>query len=75
MGTANGFTYDEHADGSVTILHHGRKAAVLRGDRAREFLDEVENGDAQLVMARWTGDYRRGNERTARNHPRNAGGR
>jgi hypothetical protein len=22
-------------------------------------------------MARWTGNYRRGNERTARNHPRN----
>ena len=24
------------------------------------------------VMARWTGQYRRGNERTAKNHPRNA---
>jgi len=23
-------------------------------------------------MARWTGQYRRGNERTAKNHPRNA---
>ena len=29
--------------------------------------------DPQLVMARWTGDYRRGNERTARAHPRNRG--
>jgi hypothetical protein len=72
MGNANGFTYDEHSDGSVTIFHHGRKATVLRGERARDFLDEVVSGDAQLVMARWTGDYRRGNERTARNHPRNA---
>ncbi|MFD0632890.1 hypothetical protein [Catenulispora yoronensis] len=73
MGAATGFAYDERSDGSVTIFHHGRKAAVLRGDRAVEFLDEVEGGDAQLVMARWTGDYRRGNERVARSHPRNRG--
>ncbi len=28
-------------------------------------------GDPQEVMARLTGNYKRGNERTARNHPRN----
>ncbi|GAB3361188.1 hypothetical protein GCM10027452_26040 [Micromonospora halotolerans] len=27
----------------------------------------------RLVMVRWTGNYRRGNERTAREHPRNRG--
>ncbi len=48
---------------------------VLRGGRAEKFLAEVESGDAQLVMARWTGAYRFGNERQARNHPRNQGGR
>lgn len=74
MGNATGFTYDEHSDGSVTVFHHGRKAAVLRGPRAQEFLAELEQGDRQTVMARWTGNYRRGNERVARNHPRNAGG-
>jgi hypothetical protein len=73
MGNATGFTYDEHSDGSVTVFHHGRKATVLRGARAQEFLAELEQGDPQLVMARWTGNYRRGNERVARNHPRNAG--
>ena len=37
-----------------------------------QFLAEVDEGDPQEVMARWTGNYRRGNERTAKNHPRNA---
>jgi hypothetical protein len=52
------------------ITHHGRTATVLRGARAQEFLAEVDD-DPQEVMARWTGNYRRGNERTAKQHPRN----
>ncbi len=46
---------------------------MLRGARASEFLDEVETGDPQLLMARLTGNYKRGNEHTARRHPRNSG--
>ena len=33
----------------------------------------LEDRDAQELMARLTGNYRRGNERTARQHPRNRG--
>jgi len=73
VAAPNGFTYLNHPDGSVTIDHHGRRATTLRGTRAAEFLDELGGGDEQLVMARWTGNYRRGNERTAQQHPRNAG--
>jgi len=73
MARAQGFSYEERADGSVVIEHNGRNAGTLRGPRAQEFLAEVESGDPQTVMARWTGNYRRGNERTARNHQRNAG--
>ena len=73
MGAAAGFSYDRRADGSVTIWHDGRRAAVLRGARAEQFLAELEDGGEQVVMARWTGNYRRGNERVARNHPRNRG--
>ncbi|GAA3183694.1 MULTISPECIES: hypothetical protein [Streptomyces] len=72
MPAANGFGYEERGDGAVLVHHHGRRAAVLRGARAARFLREVASGDAQLVMARWTGNYRRGTERTARRHPRNA---
>jgi hypothetical protein len=50
---------------------------VLRGPRAQEFVGEVETASdelsAQQVMARWTGNDKRGNERAARQHPRNRG--
>lgn len=71
MTAPEGFTYLRNGDGSVTIRHGGRVATTLRGARAAEFLSEMAAGDDQLIMARWTGNYRRGNERTARNHPRN----
>lgn len=73
MPAPEGFDYAVRAGGDVVITHHGRPATTLRGDRAARFLAEVEGGDPQEVMARWTGNYRRGNERTARNHPRNRG--
>ncbi|WP_129667015.1 hypothetical protein [Phytoactinopolyspora endophytica] len=72
MGTAQGFDYTDRADGTVVITHNGRVATTLRGLRAQEFLDEVDD-DPQQVMARWTGNYKHGNERTARQHPRNRG--
>ncbi|MEU6978010.1 MULTISPECIES: hypothetical protein [unclassified Streptomyces] len=75
MPAPQGFVYARRADGTVVITHRGRAAGTLRGGRADKFLAEVEAGDPQLVMARWTGSYRFGNERTARQHPRHQGGR
>ncbi|MFF0446652.1 hypothetical protein ACFYT4_09600 [Streptomyces sp. NPDC004609] len=75
MPPATGFSYERYPDGTVVITHHGRRASTLRGSRADTFLAQVESGNAQLVMARWTGAYKFGNERTARNHPRNQGRR
>jgi len=69
MGQAQGFDHEVRTDGSVVITHHGRSVTVLRGARAQKFLDEV-GSDPQGTMARWTGNYKRGNERAARNHPR-----
>ncbi|MET8688817.1 hypothetical protein ABZV77_31865 [Streptomyces sp. NPDC004732] len=73
MPRPHGFTYEERADGTVVITHGTRAAGTLRGARAEQFLGEVAGGDPQLVMARWTGNYKHGNERTARAHPRNRG--
>ncbi|MEV4948794.1 hypothetical protein [Streptomyces sp. NPDC053755] len=70
-----GFGYERRADGAVLLTHRGRAAGTLRGGRAERFLAEVESGDAQMVMARWTGAYKFGNERVARDHPRNRSGR
>lgn len=75
MPGPEGFDYEVRG-GDVVISHHGRRATVLRGSAAQRFLADVEDGDdavGQELMARATGNYRRGNERTAKNHPRNAG--
>ena len=72
----DGFEYRVHKNGDVHILHHGRPAATLRGKAAGEFIGKAASLDppgAQQLMARVTGNYRRGNEKTARNHPRNRG--
>ncbi len=70
MGNPSGFSYVIRGD-EVVISRHGVRATVLRGARASAFLGDVEGGDPQLLMARLTGNYRHGNERQARQHPRN----
>ncbi|QDB79880.1 hypothetical protein FE251_11220 [Georgenia wutianyii] len=72
MPGPSGFAYVVRG-GDVVITHHGKVATTLRGRRAADFLDDVEAQDAQELMARLTGNYRRGNERQARQHPRNQG--
>jgi hypothetical protein len=69
-----GFTFVVRKNGNVVVLHHGRVATTLRGAKAHAFIEEVEQCDsdaAQQLMARATGNYKRGNERTAQRHPRN----
>ena len=67
-----GFEYQVIGD-SVIIRHHGRRATTLRAAEAERFLADVERQDPQMLMARLTGNYKRGNERAARKHPRNQG--
>ncbi|WP_199044218.1 hypothetical protein [Glycomyces salinus] len=71
MPDPTGFAWRERKDGTIEITHHGRRAALLRGARAAKFLADIASGDDQHTMARWTGSYKIGNERTARDHPRN----
>ena len=69
-----GFTFRLKKSGELEILHRGKLASTLRGTAALDFIAEVESGafaDGQQLMARVTGNYKRGNERTAMNHPRN----
>jgi hypothetical protein len=58
-----GFTFVVRKSGEVVITHRGRQATVLRGARAQKFLRDVEARDPQQLMARLTGNYKRGNER------------
>ena len=66
----SGFEYELVGD-AVLISHNGRRATTLRGATADQFMAEVEDAGPQELMARVTGNYKHGNERTARNHPRN----
>jgi hypothetical protein len=68
-----GFSYVVRDDGEVQISRHGRSVAVLRGGSAARFLLDVERRDPQELMARVTGNYKRGNERMGKDHPRNSG--
>jgi hypothetical protein len=70
-GAPEGFSYRRRKSGDIELLHHGRPAGVLRGAAAAKFLVDVDNGDPQELMARLTGNYKHGNERVARDHPRN----
>jgi len=71
MAPPDGFTWMRRKNGNVVISHHGRAATTLRGTKAGDFVDDASDGDDQELMARLTGNYRRGNERQARSHPRN----
>ncbi len=57
------FSYRTAKDDTVFISWNGKEVTTLRGDRARQFLTEIERGGEQQVMARYTGNFKRGNER------------
>jgi hypothetical protein len=65
----SGFSYEVEG-AAVAIYHHGRRATVLRGTAAERFLAAVERGDPQQLMARATGNYKRGNERAGKRSPK-----
>lgn len=62
------FAYRTTQDGQVFIDWDGRQVTFLRGDTARKFLRAMASKDgaeAQRVMAKVTGNFKRGNERQA----------
>lgn len=71
MPAPSGFSFVVRKSGDVVVSHDGREAATLRGHAAERFLARVAAGDPQQVMARVTGSYRHGNERSASQDERN----
>ncbi len=69
-----GFTFRKMKNSEVHISHHGKHVTTLRDEAAIDFVAEVEDAsydEQQQLMARATGNYKRGNERRASQHPRN----
>jgi hypothetical protein len=61
-----GFSWTQTKDGRVRIARDGRVVTTLAGADARRFVARAEGANmaaAQQLMARATGNYRRGNER------------
>lgn len=61
------FAYREGSDGAVILSWQGQPVVTLRGRAAARFLHRVRDADeaaAQLVMAKVTGNFKHGNERS-----------
>ena len=60
------FTFRQRKDGTVAIFWKQRPATVLAGKLAENFLaaaPECTGAELQLLMARTTGNFKRGNEK------------
>lgn len=60
------FSYREGGGNKVFISWRGRQVMVLKGESAMTFLQRVDGLDLagqQVVMAKKTGNFKRGNER------------
>ena len=67
------FAYVIRKDGSVAISHEGRSAMVVSGDAAARLTRKLLGAnphEVQLALAKITGNFKRGNERTAMSHGR-----
>ncbi|HEY1012354.1 MAG TPA: hypothetical protein VGE07_06570 [Herpetosiphonaceae bacterium] len=67
------FSYRASKDGTVFIAWHGKTVTMLKGEAARRLLAKVEGADdetAELAMAKATGNFKRGNERVAKQKSR-----
>lgn len=63
------FSYRVSKDEKVFISWHGKQVTVLSGRKAAEFARAIDGADskqAQLIMARATGNFKRGNEKQAK---------
>ena len=60
------FAFQASASGKVFISRRGSQVMILKGDDAQAFLKRVSTLDTaaqQMVMAKVTGSFKRGNER------------
>lgn len=60
------FSFRVNKEGKVFIFWEGRQVLVLRDKAASQFVRQVTGADtqsAQLLMAKATGNFKRGNER------------
>ena len=60
------YDWSRRASGEVVVTYDRKPVTTLRGKAAARFLERIEGQEgkgAQQVMARFTGNFKRGNER------------
>lgn len=60
------FSYKINKDKKVFIYWYGKPVKTLNGNKAEDFIAEIEGVEgkkAQLIMAKATGNFKRGNEK------------
>ncbi len=60
------FSYVARSDGTIVVRYHEAPVTLLRGKAAERFATRMSGADgpaAQQLMARVTGNFKRGNER------------
>ena len=63
------FSYRVTKDNKVFISYHGKQVTTLSGSKADKFIADInkaEGKEAQLVMAKITGNFKRGNEKMSK---------
>ncbi len=69
-----GFSFTVNKNNELEIRHHGKFATKFSNDKGVKVASQLEQSgfhEQQQLMARLTGNYKRGNERTAKKHNRN----
>lgn len=65
--TDEAFTYYATKSGKVMIQYYGQQVTTLQGNQAQRFISKMKlaesNDEKQLIMAKATGNFKRGNER------------
>ena len=60
------FSYRITKDKKVFISYYGKQVTTLSGSKAKDFtanIEYAEGKEAQLIMAKATGNFKRGNEK------------
>ncbi|MGI8669201.1 MAG: hypothetical protein ACR2J3_05040 [Aridibacter sp.] len=63
------FSFRQYKNGKISIYWNDREVMFLTGKKADKFFSQMEDAsdiEAQMIMAKITGNFKRGNEREAK---------
>lgn len=66
------FSFQIMKNQSVVISYNHKVIKTISGKEATKFINKMENeeGNIQLLLAKLTGNFKRGNERLSKKHPK-----